>query len=238
MVEAYSGQNRSFRRQFSLDQFLTHRRQSKAKEVDAEIERVQTSAASEMSIGVTEMANAGIGVLCLCECPDELLMWAHYGMSHTGFVVEFDTTHAFFQATTPPQGANADPEEEAQYAADYGYLRPVQYMSERNKVILTSMSFGAFEVKGACWQYEREWRMFMPLQYATVRGPLVVPNPVCLWSIPPFAIRRVIVGARAGPALVERVRRLRDDAASAHIAIEIATVDREHFRVNFEPLLN
>ena len=42
--------------------------------------------------------NKMIGVLCLCEERDSLLMWAHYARSHTGFVVEYRTDNPFFQA--------------------------------------------------------------------------------------------------------------------------------------------
>ena len=42
--------------------------------------------------------DAYIGALCLSEVCDSLLMWAHYAASHTGFVLEFDAQHPFFNA--------------------------------------------------------------------------------------------------------------------------------------------
>lgn len=44
-----------------------------------------------------------LGVLSLCEIPDSLLMWAHYGMSHTGFVLELDPRHPYFNARRTDQ---------------------------------------------------------------------------------------------------------------------------------------
>lgn len=37
-----------------------------------------------------------VGALCLTETPDNLLMWAHYANGHTGFAIEFDVTHPYF----------------------------------------------------------------------------------------------------------------------------------------------
>ena len=36
-----------------------------------------------------------IGILCLSQVNDSLLMWAHYADSHRGFVVEFDESSSF-----------------------------------------------------------------------------------------------------------------------------------------------
>lgn len=43
-----------------------------------------------------------IGVLSLTEDPNNLLMWAHYAKSHTGFVLEFDNNHPFFNSVENP----------------------------------------------------------------------------------------------------------------------------------------
>lgn len=37
-----------------------------------------------------------VGVLCLSACPDNILMWSHYGHGHTGIVIGFDGDHSFF----------------------------------------------------------------------------------------------------------------------------------------------
>lgn len=40
-----------------------------------------------------------IGMLCLTEKEDNLLMWSHYAQNHEGFVIGFDTDHEFFSKT-------------------------------------------------------------------------------------------------------------------------------------------
>ena len=233
MVEAYAKQRPGFRARVSQDQFLTKLRLSKAADVEQELKAIRGKAYPEMASGVTDMANAGIGVFCLTEDPANLLMWSHYGESHTGFVVEFDTAHEFFQSKVPPAHANADAQEAAEFAAEYGFLRPVSYSDSRPAVVLTQMSFGIFEVKGTCWSYEREWRMFMPLSYSQTqyRGPYRFP--LHLWPIPKAAVRRVIGGANATIAVVESIRRLASDPEAQHIQLQSAQVDREHFSMSF-----
>jgi len=236
MVEAYANQSEEFRARVSQDQFLTKRRSSKKAEVEEELAAIRGKAYPEMASGVTDMANAGIGVFCLTEDPANLLMWSHYGESHTGFVVEFDTAHEFFHNKVPPAHANADAQEAAEFAAEYGFLRPVTYSETRPAVVLTQMSFGIFEVKGTCWSYEREWRMFMPLSYSQTpyRGPYRFP--LHLWPIPKAAVRRVIAGANATMAVVESIRRLSADPEAHHIQLQFAQVDREHFSMSFADL--
>lgn len=235
MLEAYGLQQPGFRSRVPRDAFLASRRRFKAAEVLEELERVRSVAYPQMAAGVTEMANAGIGVLCLTENPDNLLMWAHYSESHTGFLVEFDTSDPFFTSTTPPAHVNADAAETAQFAAEYGHLRQVIYADQRPAIVLTAMSFDVFLTKGTCWSYEQEWRMFMPLSYspAAHHGPLVIPHPVWLWPLPKSAVRRVVAGARASPAVISALRGLKVDPTTEHIVLEQAQVDLEHFRINF-----
>ena len=45
---------------------------------------------------MVERLSQQVGILCLTEVPDSLLMWAHYADSHKGFLVGFNTTHTFF----------------------------------------------------------------------------------------------------------------------------------------------
>ncbi|SFP33500.1 Protein of unknown function [Variovorax sp. OK605] len=235
MEDAYGLQKPEFQRSVPFDAFLVARRRFKAAEVLEELARVRSTAYPEMAAGITEMANAGVGALCLTENADNLLMWSHYSESHTGFLIELDTSDPFFTAIAPPAHVKADAAEFADFAAEYGRLRQVIYADERPEIVLTEMSFDVFLTKGTCWTYEQEWRMFMPLSYspATHHGPLVVPHPVWLWPLPKSAIRRVVAGARATPAVINTLKRLKTDPSTEHIVVEQAQVDPKHFRLNF-----
>uniref|UniRef100_UPI0020CD2CC1 DUF2971 domain-containing protein n=1 Tax=Vibrio cholerae TaxID=666 RepID=UPI0020CD2CC1 len=44
-----------------------------------------------------DIIDQSYGILCLSAKEDSLLMWSHYGNSHKGYVIEFDTSHKFFK---------------------------------------------------------------------------------------------------------------------------------------------
>jgi len=236
-IREYERQSEGFRARVSQEEFLTKLRlKYKATDVARAHDSIRQKAYQLMAQGVTDMANSAIGVLCLTEEPANLLMWAHYSESHTGFVVEFDTEHEFFQSKVPPAHVKAEAQEIADFPTEYGFMRPVSYSEARPAVVLTQMSFGAFLVKGSPWAYEREWRMLMPLNYSQTpyKGPYRFP--VHLWPIPKAAVRRVIAGANATMAVIESIRRLSADPEARHIQLQYAQVDREHFSMSFADL--
>jgi len=191
---------------------------------------------TKMARKIDEMMNTSVGILSLCACHDSLLMWAHYGDSHRGFVVEFDTTSPFFKQERPPVHATASEEEAAQFAEEYGRLRVVRYSDERPSVVVTKMSFDPLLTKGTPWKHEDEWRMLMPLDYADEKGPEHLGYPVCLFKIPPSAVTKIILGSNCNADLVSYALSLRSRDETHHIAIEKARIDEEHFRLNFEPV--
>lgn len=127
--------------------------------------------------------DANIGVFCLSEVRDSLLMWAHYAKTHTGFVVEFDSTHDHFNARRSEHD-------------EFGFLRPVDYRKDRPRGILLDSIEGLFTVKSSEWEYEQEWRILRPLDQADEALP-AEPFAFHLYRIPAAAIKSVIIGARA-----------------------------------------
>jgi hypothetical protein len=70
-----------------------------------------------------EVINKQFGVLCLTKDPCNLLMWAHYSASHSGFLLEFDEQHSFFNRRAK--------------AAEFGrYLKKVTYTKVRPQTVL------------------------------------------------------------------------------------------------------
>jgi hypothetical protein len=189
---------------------------------------------AEIAGTINKLLNESVGVLSLCSHPDSLLMWPHYGDSHRGFVVEFDTSSPFFSQERPPEHIDASEEEAIQFAEEYGMLRIVTYNSERPSVVATKLSFDLLLTKGLDWKYEDEWRMLMPLQYADEKGASDnLGFPVYLFKIPPRAITKVIVGCAAAPKLLARALSIRDRVDTQHVTIEKAQVDERHFQLHF-----
>ncbi len=108
-----------------------------------------------LEVQIYERMSASIGVLCLTETPNNLLMWAHYAGSHSGFVVEFDHQHEFFNQ----RRTEVD---------ELRHLRKVLYAQER-PILFFENSDGTelLLTKSHHWAYEQEWRMFMALEDAS-----------------------------------------------------------------------
>lgn len=124
-----------------------------------------------------------IGVFCLTEDPNHILMWSHYAESHRGFVVGFDTSHGFFS-------------QRAAEAPQFG-LQPVQYANTRPGFSPDlDPSRDPMFVKSTAWIYEHEWRIVRPLAQAD-RRMKQKPFDICLFRIPPGAIKSVILGCNS-----------------------------------------
>ncbi len=147
------------------------------------------------SASIDAAFNSNVGVLCLSEIRDSLLMWGHYTDSHEGFVVGLDSTHAFFSKRRSEED-------------EFGFLRQVEYRHERPKETLSSASSSAwFQTKPDEWKYEKEWRIMRVLSDAQHRKEMA-PHPMCLFEFPADAVLEIIIGLRSSTSLVERLRTL------------------------------
>jgi len=160
-----------------------------------------------------------IGILCLTESPDNLLMWAHYADSHQGFVVEFDADSPFFN-----QRRGSDDE--------FWHLRKVLYSERRPSFVLSEVEdFSPFLTKGEDWRYEAEWRMMVPLSSASkiIGGG---PTAIHLFEYPKSAIRAVIFGCRIAESKQEQIRQiLREAPEYKEVQCRSAKIDETRYRL-------
>lgn len=161
-----------------------------------------------------------IGVLCLAEHPDNLLMWAHYGDAHRGFVIEFDERSPFFNQQLSPDD-------------ELRHLRKVLYSDERPSLTLSQVeSFAPFLTKGNAWSYEAEWRIMLPLASAS-RTLEVGSEQIHLFHFPETSIVRIIFGCRMPEAQKAKIRELIAQIPKLdHIQFAEAAIDHKHYRVN------
>jgi Protein of unknown function (DUF2971) len=165
-----------------------------------------------------------LGVFCLSEVPDSLLMWAHYGASHEGFVVEFDAKHPYFHEATSEDD-------------DLRHIRRVQYRETRPSAPLSQMSASElFLVKSQHWSYENEWRIVRPFDGAEKKQP-ADPYPRYLFRIPKDAVTGVIFGARMKP---ENELTLREGIAVSFqqntVSLKKAAPDASHFLLRLQEM--
>jgi hypothetical protein len=92
---------------------------------------------------MAEYIDQQLGVFCLSERPDHILMWSHYADSHAGICLEFDRN----QEQSVFRNA-----ERVLYRARYPIVRVLQQSSEQ-------IGRTALCTKSRAWEYEREWRL-------------------------------------------------------------------------------
>ncbi len=194
-----------------------HLAASKQGEMLAALESITPHAASFITGKIDQV----LGVLCLSEVPDSLLMWAHYCSSHTGFVVEFEGWHPSFHE----QKSDED---------DLRHIRRVHYRESRPSAPLTEMSaIELFLVKSGHWTYEREWRIVRPLVDAatTVEEQ---PYPIALFDVTADSIKRVILGARMKADIEANIRQaMRANPGMSSVKVQRAVPDGTNFLLRF-----
>jgi hypothetical protein len=164
-----------------------------------------------------------IGILCLSEIPDNLLMWSHYSNSHTGFVIGFDENNDFFYQK-PTQ------------KSDWGWLRKVNYVDKRpNRSLDTTTSSDAFLSKNKIWEYEKEWRMMLPLKNAdriVESGDMKIH----LFKIPEFAIKEIIFGAKCNNSFVNEVLEFIDNNQDLRNVTLYKSIENDsEYKLNITP---
>lgn len=161
-------------------------------------------------------------VLCLTEKPDNILMWAHYAASHTGFVVEFDQTNEFFH-----QRRNLKDK--------YGYLRAVKYEKEIPEIDPVSENITQhFLIKSEDWKYEQEWRMFA-LENDAVNTITKNNNTYELYTLPPDSIKRVILGCQTSATFeLSMTNVLKNEPKLSHIILTKARRSNSKFEIEID----
>ena len=111
---------------------------------------------------------------------------------------------------------------------DFRHLRRVSY-SERPdpKYLVDTNANEVLYTKGLEWEHEREWRIIRNFNDAAVKvGPDKYGKDVLLFAIPPDCIQSVIIGYRAQPETVEKMRAIvRRDKRLAHVTFQELILD-------------
>jgi hypothetical protein len=156
---------------------------------------LQPEVLQRISPAIDGLLNQNVGVLCFSEVRDSLLMWGHYTDNHKGFVIGFDSSHAFFLKRRSEQD-------------EFGFLGKVNYQVQRPKVVLSDTSSPVwFQTKSSQWEYEKEWRIVRVLSEADRRIDRS-PFPLCLFEFAADAILEIVIESRADSATIQGIRSL------------------------------
>lgn len=84
-----------------------------------------------------------VGVLCLTEAPDNVLMWSHYAAGHTGVCLKFRRRDSrFFERA-----------QQVRYVDSQPPIRPTDPIAVGFEIMARLLT------KTTAWAYEREWRI-------------------------------------------------------------------------------
>lgn len=114
-----------------------------------------------------------LGVFCLSENWDNILMWSHYAGNHNGFVVGFDINHSFFKDFEFP-------------------LKPIIYSSNRPDFSVSDFERNVIYTKSDIWRYEKEWRICKD----SSKSYKTIDSKIHLFKIPEDAIQSIFIGCK------------------------------------------
>jgi hypothetical protein len=149
-----------------------------------------------------------IGLLSLSEVPDNILMWSHYSLNHTGFAIGFDT-------------------ESLSEDYDFDYLEPINYQLDYPLIQgveeTTSQFHKKFFYKSELWEYEKEWRIS--------KNHI----PKRLIKLYPQTINQIILGCSASSKMEAQIIKVCNKYLS-HVEIFRAVMNEEEFSLRLEPV--
>ena len=161
----------------------------------------------ELLLQSTKNFAAEIGVFCLAEAVDSVLMWSHYASNHTGFALEFDFSEAENHELLPLWKVYYTPERPV--VSDIGSEEPKLHLAE------------ALAVKADFWSYEGEWRVMRPNRARSIS------------TFDPSVIKGVVFGAKCTEGVIENVQRL---TRGSQLEFSRMLPDSNDFRLVRRPL--
>ncbi|MBB1270156.1 DUF2971 domain-containing protein [Shewanella sp. SR44-3] len=180
--------------------------------------------AKQVSNIYNEKSNELIGVLCLTEEKDNLLMWSHYADSHKGFCIKFDASHEFFNQRRSEND-------------EFYHLREVVYLDERPNKTMSNMSgVDLLLLKSDIWAYEKEWRFCGVLNdsdYIIDSEPLNVH----LFKFPKSIIQEIILGVNASSQLEQEMKLIISQTHElSHVKLSKTKISEKHYSLEFNDL--
>jgi hypothetical protein len=163
---------------------------------------------------IYEKLDENFGILSLSETPTDSLLWGYYGDGGYGYLIQFDPQHKWFCSK---KAANDD----------FRHLRPVMYGTKLpSKYLVETSPDDALYTKGLEWEHEKEWRIIRNFNDAAVKiGPDQYGRDVLLFAIPPDCIQSVVIGHRAQPASIEKIKGIVfGNPALAHVRFQRAVM--------------
>ena len=110
-------------------------------------------------------------IVCLCEQPDNILLWSHYADSHKGYCVEYSSIEILkiFQCFLLP----------VIYHDKFPTFPDVFFGDIKEKLLSYRMALKTITSKASFWAPEQEWRVVRTLK--SEGGKLPFPTPKAIY---------------------------------------------------------
>lgn len=170
------------------------------------------------------------GILSLTKTKNNLVMWAHYALDHTGFLIEFNQN-----LWKPDLGRILN--------TKIIQLKNVKYSKERPiipSIIEQFKNENGFEkfyidfltTKSMHWKYEKEIRLIRDLKDATEK----IKENTFLFSFNTNAISSIILGVNIKPTAKEEILSFIQEPRYSHVKVFQAQLHKTEYKLIFEKL--
>ena len=164
-----------------------------------------------ISRDIVKEFNKTIGIFCLSQISDSLLMWSHYADQYAGAVIEFDGSKDFFAG---------------QIEVEYRSLRPRKNISAY-LVANQPVPVAELCVKSDQWRYEQEVRIVRALSDCKKTNALDSRGfPIFVQDIPIDCIKSITLGERTK---VSDQRAVFELVKATNIGLALAAVDHQGY---------
>jgi hypothetical protein len=168
--------------------------------------------------------NSNYAFLSLSKKQNNLLMWSHYSDSHRGFVLGFESDHAFFQTTILR-------EVRALTEVSYSPTRPIMPAPDQN---WTNLAEIMFFTKSDHWSYEEELRLVKNPHCADEVIPSEDGQDIYLFKFPSECLKEIILGHRMLRELRQRILQV-VEAKYPEVQLLKAHISSAHFELDVQP---
>jgi len=155
-----------------------------------------------------------IGILCLSEMYNSLLMWSHYADEYKGAIVTFNKDHDFFKGPIEMQYRDSRPKKDIS-----------AYICDGNPIPISELC-----VKPKDWQYESEIRIIRSLSDCRKVSDCG-DYPIYVMDIPMECIKSVTLGERTP---VDQQREIFDLVKETNISLFLAAVANWNYQFRDE----
>jgi Protein of unknown function (DUF2971) len=162
-----------------------------------------------------EYSSSQLGVFCLSETINHVLMWSHYASNHTGIALRFDhsDTPVHLKSNHEALLKRLVPIYRVRYQDERGQV--LSFFDRTDTTYETSVVH-SFRVKASSWAYEKEWRVIEANMARKSK------------SFDSTLIKGVILGARISAADEEWIR---DHVRDLPLTVEKMELDPHTFEI-------